>query len=135
MRQIDLLPLKKPQPLDLPIELIVRRPTFISAAQLAMDASGLEDKEIAGPLELDTGAFSRIRKGTAWLPQDERFLRFFDVVHNHVLFFWLAEKLGYDSTTFCKHRSATERRLEEVERENADLRRLLGLKLEIEGRK
>lgn len=132
MRQIDLIPHKKPQSIDLPIEMIVRRPTFISAAQLAMDASGLEDKEIYGPLDLDAGAFSRIRKGTAWLPQDERFLSFFGVIHNHILFFWLAEKLGYDTRTFRKHRNATERELEEVRQENADLRRLLGLKLEVE---
>lgn len=134
MRQIDLLPKPKPEPVDLPIELIIRRPTFISAAHLAMDASGLEDKQISGQLDLDAGAFSRIRKGTAWLPQDERFTRFFDVVHNHVLFFWLGEKLGYDTKTFRKHRNATERELERTRQENADLRRLLGLKLEIEGR-
>lgn len=135
MSQLELLPKKKAHVESVPIEMIRRRPTFIRAVQLAMDVSNLEDKEIYGELDLDSAAFSRIRKGMAWLPQDERLGRFFDVIHNEIPLIWLAESRGYDWSTIRKHRSATERRLEEVERENADLRRLLGLKLEIEGRK
>lgn len=135
MRQIELIAKNKPEPVDIPLDLIRRRTSFIKAVQLAIDTSGLEDKEIYGELELDAAAFSRIRKGTAWLPQDERLVRFLDVVHNDIPLIWLAEARGYDWSTIRKKRSATERRLEEVERENADLRRLLSLKLEIEGRK
>lgn len=136
MSQLPLLPESKPHVEEVPVSTIMRRPTLLRAIHLAQEVSGLEDKQVYGELDIDASHWTRIKNGTASLPLDETFTRFLDVVHNEIPLIWLAETRGYDSTKlkFCKHRSATERRLEEVERENADLRRLLGLKLEIEGR-
>lgn len=100
-----------------------------------MEVSGLEDKEIYGELDLDAGAFSRIRKGTAWLPQDERLNRFMNVVHNEVPLIWLAESRGYDWTTIRKHRSDLQRRVEELEKELADRDRAITLILSAQGSK
>lgn len=135
MRQIDLIPKIAPHVEDVPLEMIRRRPTFIRACHLSMDMSNLEDKQIYGPLDLDPGAFSRIRKGSAWLPQDERLGRFMDITQNEVPLIWLAESRGYDWSTIRKHRSREDRELEEAKQEIADLRRLLSLKADVLGSK
>jgi hypothetical protein len=127
LKQIPLLPKPKPHIEDVSISTIKRRPTLLRAFHLAQEVSGLEDKEIYGELDIDPSHWTRIKNGTASLPSDERFVRFFDVVHNEVPLIWLAESRGYDWTTIRKHRSDVERRLEEVERENADLRRSFAL--------
>ena len=114
---------------EVPVEAIRRRPTLSRAICLSLEVSNLEDKEIYGELDLDASAFTRIKKGTAWLPQDERFNRFMDVVHNEIPLIWLAESRGYDWSTIRKHRSNLERENERLKQELADRDRLLALAL------
>lgn len=128
MNQLDLLARRKKARVEnVPIDMIRRRPTLIRACHLAMEVAGLEDKEIYGELDLDAGAFSRIRKGTAWLPQDERFVRFLDLIQNDIPLIWLAEKRGFDWSTIRPHRSDLERENERLRQEIADRDRSLSL--------
>jgi hypothetical protein len=112
------------------IRSIRKRPTFLSAWNFALDFSALEDKQVYQPLGIDSAHWSRIRNGRASPPGDERFDRFLDIVRNEIPLVWWAEKRGYDWTTLRKHRSDLERRNEELETENRDLRRAIGLVVE-----
>lgn len=131
LHQLELLA-SKPQPHveEVSIATIRRRPTLLRAWHLAQEISGLEDKQVYGPLQIDASHWTKIKNGSASPPADERFLQFMDVVHNEVPLMWLAEARGYDWTTIRKHRSDVERRLAGVEQENADLKRMLALALD-----
>lgn len=132
-KQLDLLPTAEPHIEPVTPELIRsirRRTTFLGAWNLAQDISGLEDKQVYQPLGIDSSHWSKIRKGQASPPADERFLRYFDIVRNDIPLIWLAEARGYDWLTIRKHQSAHEKRIAELESENRDLRRALTLWLE-----
>jgi len=132
--QLELLPSAQPHVEEITPELIQsikRRPTFLAAWNFAIDFSGLEDKQVYGQIDVDASHWSKMRAGRAFPPADQRFDRFFDVVHNEIPLVWLAEKRGYDWTTIRKHRSSEQRRIAELETENADLRRLVRLQTEL----
>jgi hypothetical protein len=55
---------RKPNPVDdITLEMIRRRPDLLSAINLCIDASGLDDKELQIALDIDAGHWSNIRKG------------------------------------------------------------------------
>lgn len=116
-------------PEGIPLEIIRRRPTLMRAIHLAMEVSGLPDKLIYGPMKMDKAAFSRVRSGDAWLPQDERADQFLDIVHNEIPLIWWAEKRGYDWSTIRKRQCSLERENERLRLEIADRDRLLALAL------
>lgn len=126
VHQLDLLSKPQPHVEEVSIGTIRRRPTFLRAWHLAQEISGLEDKQVYGPLQIDASHWTKIKNGSASPPADERFLQFMDVVHNEVPLIWLAEARGYDWSSIRKHRSDVERRLADTEQENAELKRLLG---------
>lgn len=138
-QQLELLPSQQAHVEEVTPDLIARvrrRPTFLAAWNYAQEISCLEDKAVYEALDIDGSHWTKIKRGRASPPADERFTRFAQVVRNEIPLIWHVEAHGYDFTTLRKHRSDTERRLEAVERENADLRRLLNLKIEVfEGRK
>lgn len=109
------------------IRSIRRRRTLLAAWNFAQDFAGLDHKQCWGPLGIDSSHWTKIRSGDASPPADERFLKFFDVVGNEFPLIWLAEARGYDWTTIQKHRSSEQQRISELEGENRDLKRALGL--------
>lgn len=109
------------------IHSVRRRPTLLAAWNFAQDFACLEDKQCYDPLGIDGSHWSKIRKGLASPPADERFVRYMDVVQNEFPLIWLAESRGYDWTTIRKHRSDQERRITELEQENKDLKRAMSL--------
>lgn len=112
------------------IRIIRRKPTLLSAWNFAQDFAELEDKQVYEPLQIDSSHWTKIGKGTASPPADERFVRYFDIVKNEIPLIWLAEKRGYDWLTIRKHRTNSEKRIAELEQENRDLRRAMGLWVE-----
>jgi hypothetical protein len=114
--------------ITMPIEIIRSKRTAGAAFTLACDASGLEDKEVAMPLKIDAGTFSKMKKGMATLNAD--LLRdFCQVVGNTIYAEWLAYQVGCTLVMIQTEaeRIATEERArrEEAERENKLLRQLL----------
>jgi hypothetical protein len=133
--QLDLLPAAQAHSEPMTPELvrsIRKRPTFLAAWNFALDFAALEDKQVYGPLGIDSAHWSKIRNGRASPPADERFSRFFDIVQNEIPLVWLVESRGYDWMSLRQHRSDSERRVAELEQEVRDLRRLFVLKTEIE---
>lgn len=131
--QFVLLPTKEPhvEPVTPElIQMIRRKPTFLSAWNLAQSHAELEDKEVYEPLGIDSSHWTKIGKGNASPPADERFVRYLDIVQNEIPLIWLAEKRGYDWMTIRKHRSNEQRRIAELEQQNADLKRAVKLLVE-----
>lgn len=54
---------RKPEPVDVALDVIMKRRDLLGAINLMFDVSGLEDKEIYLALDIDAGHFSNIRKG------------------------------------------------------------------------
>jgi hypothetical protein len=134
-KQLELLPAAHAHAEPVTPELIRsirKRPTFLAAWNFAADFSALEDKQVYGPLGIDSSHWSKIRAGRGYPPADERFVRFFDVVQNEIPLVWLVESRGYDWMSLRKHRSDEQRRIAELEQENRDLRRAFGLYAEIQ---
>jgi hypothetical protein len=90
---------------------ICRRRTFLDAWKYAQDFSCLQDKQCYDPLAIDSSHWSKIRKGNASPPADERFVKYFDVVKNEFPLIWLAESRGYDWTTIRKHQDDKDREI------------------------
>ena len=94
---------------------IRRLPTLHRSIEFARELSGLQDKEIYGPCRIDSGAFSRMTSGSAWYPQDERWLMILNRLNTEIPVVWQVEALGYDWTSLRRHQSETERKLEAAE--------------------
>lgn len=128
--QLELLPSQKAHVEEVTPDLIARvkrRPTLLSAWNYAQEISCLEDKTVYEALDIDGSHWTKIKKGRASPPADERFVRFFDVIHNEVPLIWLTEACGYDFTTLRKHRSDLERENERLRQKIADQDRAIGL--------
>ena len=128
--QLELLQSADPHTEPVTPELIAsirRRATFLRAWNFAQEHAGLEDKQCYTALQIDSSHWTKIRKGLASPPADERFTRYMDVVQNEIPLIWLAESRGYDWLTIRKHQSNEQRRIADLEQENRDLRRAIGL--------
>lgn len=121
---------RKPDSVQMPVEMIRAKKTASAAFTLACDASGLEDKEICLGMvpPLDAGYFSRIKKGLASLDAD-RVAEFCSLVGNTIYPEWLAYQVG---CTLVMVKTEAERRAEEAikraeaaEAENRLMRQLL----------
>lgn len=115
------------------IRSIARKPTMLDAWNMSCADSGLQDKEIYGPLKIDQSHWTKITKGTASPPADHRFVQFMDIVGNEYPLIWLAESRGYDFLSMRKHQSELERQLEEKEKEIAAHKRTIQLLVEARG--
>jgi hypothetical protein len=125
--QLELLPSGEPHVEPITPELIRsirKRSTFLGAWNFAQDFAALQDKQVYDALSIDSSHWTKIRKGSASPPADERFVRFFDVVQNEIPLVWLVEARGYDWTTLRKRRDDKDRRIAELEQELADEKRL-----------
>lgn len=130
LAQAELLLTRTPQQVVVPAEMIRAKKTKGAAFTLACDASGLDDKEIAGAMNppLDAGTFSRLKSGTNTLDAD-RVAEFCRVVGNNVYPEWQAYQVG---CTLVMIKTEAERRAEEAlqklaqaEAENKLMRQLL----------
>lgn len=109
------------------ISQIMRRPTMRHAWNFGQDFSTLQDKQCYDPLGMDNSHWSKIRKGTASPPADERFTKYLDIVQNEFPLIWLCEARGYDFMTLRKHQTNTERENADLREENQFLRRAMAL--------
>lgn len=115
------------------VRVIKNKPTLLSAWNFAAQFSELEDKQIYGPLGIDPSHWTKITKGTASPPADDRFLQFMDVVGNDFPLIWLAEARGWDWLTIRKHRSNLERENEALKEDLAAHKRTIQLLVEARG--
>lgn len=106
------------QRFEVAIELIRSKATAGAAFTLACDASGMDDKAIYEQLDIDAGAFSRMKSGGATLKGDLT-KKFCDVVGNRIYVEWLAWQIGctllVTQTEAERRAEAAEKRAEEAE--------------------
>lgn len=93
MIQHELALVRSASKASIPFEFVTAKKTAAQAFTLACDVSGLEDKEIYGVLEIDSGTFSRIKKGLANFPDDKLKL-FCNTVGNTIYADWIAYQLN-----------------------------------------
>lgn len=114
--------------IEIPVEMIYAKKTSGAAFTLACDASGLDDKEIYMPLDIDAGTFSRIKSGRNTL-QGDQMRSFCELVGNTIYPEWLARQVGCAlvllKTEAERRAEEAEARAVEAERENRLLRQLL----------
>ena len=92
-QQAELRLTRRAEPNTQPLESIRSRKNQGQAFTLACNSSLLEDKEIYLQLEIDSGTFARLKKGTNTLPGD--LLRAFcEIVGNTIYPEWLAFQTG-----------------------------------------
>lgn len=110
--QFPLRLIKRPEAVEVPIELIRAKKTQGAAFTLACDAcTNKEDKELADELDIDSGTWSRMKKGANTLPGD-LLARFCEAVGNHIYSEWLAYQTGH---TLVLIKSEAERQRDEAE--------------------
>lgn len=98
----DLAPPQQPQlslgravaPQDVPLETIIKRRSMLGAINLMIDVSGVDDKELYTPLKIDAGHWSKMRKGQAQFPVDERLGQVMDMLKSEVPLLWFAHSRG-----------------------------------------
>lgn len=114
------------QPFD--ISLVIKQQTFLSAIKLCIQVSGMDEKEVYIPLQIDAGHWSRIMKGEAHFPVN-KLTDLMDLCENEIPLIWLSNKRGYELRpleTELEIQLRKEReKLAESERENSLLRSLL----------
>lgn len=119
---------RRPQAVSIPIELIRAKKTAAAAFTLAVDTSGLDDKEVYLALGIDAGYFSNIKKGKATLQADLT-ADFCRVVGNQIYVEWMAYQVGCQLVliqTEAERRAAlAEARALEAERKIAFMTELL----------
>lgn len=88
------LPLtRKPKPNPVPGEVIFRQKTFLDSVRLAVNVSGLEEKEIYISLGIDAGHWTRMMKGEAHFPM-QKCNEFCELVENNIPLEWWAHSRG-----------------------------------------
>lgn len=107
------LPLaRKADRFDIPLDLVIKQPSLAAAIALCVQASGLEEKEVYLPLEIDAGHWTRIMKGDAHFPVN-KLNGLMDMCGNEAPLMWLANSRGYGLVVL---KSEAERRAEAAER-------------------
>lgn len=128
MIQGDLPLAPRVEPVTVPIETVMKRRDFLSAINLCIEVSGLDDKEIYLALGVDPAQWSRIRKGDAHFPPN-KLCALMQICGNQVPLIWLARAHGYELRlieTEMQRMLRDERlRREKVEEENRLLRDVL----------
>lgn len=107
------LPLaRKAERIDIPLDLVLKQPSLAAAIALCVQASGLEEKEVYLPLEIDAGHWTRIMKGDAHFPVN-KLNGLMDLCGNEAPLMWLANSRGYGLVIL---KTEAERRAEAAER-------------------
>jgi len=90
-RALPLVRAADPQPVADAV--IFAQRSFAGAIALAVNVSGLEEKEIYLALEIDAGHWTRIMKGDAHFPVN-KLNEFCDIVRNEIPLIWWAHSRG-----------------------------------------
>jgi hypothetical protein len=127
-RQGELLLACRAEPNDVPIEMVRRQKSAAAALALAVQSSGLEDKEVYVALGIDPGYFSRIKKGEATL-QADLIQPFCDLVNNRIYPEWIAFQIGCQLVQIQseaeRRAQVAEERAKAAEAENKLMKQLL----------
>lgn len=98
--------------MDVPLELVLKQPSFAGAIALCVQLSGLDDKEIYLSLGIDAGHWTRIMKGDAHFPVN-KLNDLMTMCGNEAPLQWFAHSRGYGLVML---KSEAERRAEEAEK-------------------
>lgn len=112
MTNLELPMSRRALDVSVPIEIIKGQKSASAAFCLALQASGLEDKEVYLSLGIDAGHFSRIKKGEAGFPPD-KMTEFCGLVGNTIYPEWIAYQVN---CTLMLIKTEAERRAEEAEK-------------------
>lgn len=122
------LPLaRKPDSIDVPMELVIKQKTFACAIALCVQLSGLEEKEIYLSLDIDAGHWTRIMKGDAHFPVN-KLNHMMDLCGNEAPLMWLAHSRGYGLVML---KTEADRRAEIAEARAAEAEKKLAWALEV----
>jgi hypothetical protein len=93
--QLELMGGSKPLHAQQPFseDVIYRQPDMLSALHLAVQVSGLDEKQIYLPLGLDKAQWSRILSGHAHFPTN-KWEQLISLLDNEIPLIWLAHRLG-----------------------------------------
>lgn len=92
MEQLQLL--LRDQKKEVGLEVILSCPTFKDALKLCKSISGLDDKQIAGTLDIDPAQWSRIFGNGGNFPEN-KLIEYMELCRNMVPLIWLAHRCGY----------------------------------------
>lgn len=86
---------RAPEQAEVSLEVIGRKRTLLEAVNFCIEVSGLDDKEVALALDIDTGHFSNIRRGKPGVnfPLD-KLDSLMTLCGNDIPLIWLAQKRG-----------------------------------------
>ena len=128
VEQGELALIRKGKPIDVPIDVVGRQPSFSKAIELSINAAGLQGKAVCTELQIDPAHWSRIMSGTGHFPVDKLCL-LMDMTGNEAPLMWLANARGKGLVVLKseaeRRAEAAEAALAESERENKLLRQLV----------
>lgn len=101
---------------EVSLDILKKRKSFLGAINLCIDLSGHEDKELYMSLGIDAGHWSNLRKGKGHFPPD-KINELMDLCCNEAPLMWLAESRGYGLVVL---QTESERRAEAAEQALAD---------------
>ena len=127
MTPLELPLTRRVERVDVPLDVALRPRSFRAAIVLCAQLSGLEPKEIYGPLEIDAGHWTRICNGDAHFPTD-KLIDFMDLCGNEVPLIWLANARGKGLVLL---KSEAERRADELQVELHEAHQRNALLMEI----
>lgn len=95
--QLEMPIARRPQKIEMDQTIITAQPTFLAAINLMFNVSGLEEKELYMPLDIDASHWSRIRKGAdgAHFPTN-KLEAAMDLCNSDIPLQWLAARRGYE---------------------------------------
>ena len=96
---------------NIPIELVIAQKCLSSAIALCIQVAGLQESEVCLSLGIDSGHWTRIKKGDAHFPVN-KLNDLMDLCGNQVPLTWLANSRGYGLVLL---KSEAERQRDEAE--------------------
>lgn len=116
--QLELLPAKRPTATEISPEIIAVQSDMVAAINLAVQASGLSDKQVYDVLGIDAATFSKIRRSQAYFPAC-KLDALLDVVGNDIPLRWWARQRGFElkplRSDLEKRNAALEERVRQLE--------------------
>jgi hypothetical protein len=112
-------------PVPVNVDELSRKKTLGAAMELCANLAGYDlDKQLASPLSVDTGQFSRWKSGEEGVKWP-KFAALMDFCGNDAPVLWMAHQRGWDLHSFRRLETETERENRRLREENAALRRVL----------
>lgn len=131
MQQIGLRHLERANQVQVDLNVIQRLPTFNASVAHCIGISGLDQKKVYGALEIDAGTWSKMVSGKAYFPHP-KLESLYDICGNEAPLIWQMHSRGYDWHSVRQKQTEMERKLADLEQENADLKRLFKLNSQLE---